>query len=266
VSGPPFAPLRRAPPDSQIAAVPEHSDDPTSALSVTAEQLGRTGLCLARLGNVLPGDVLCAENRPIYAKSLYKGQDTFVHRVAQGLRLTGLVPRAAGATPGKLDELIERKGLYLGIRALGDRVRNCAMDLRLIYGSYQFYLIEQVMTYLERRLTDPHLTGPERESLLEDFGTALVKLDRALRKGPERKHELALLRDRASAEAQDAQDEADLQEVIHQIHSEKTPERAALLKAAQRYLDRTAPAATDGGEGAAPAPTGLPIDRPKLIR
>ncbi len=219
----------------------------TAASPGSPDQIGQTGLVIGRLGNLLPRDVLTAEDRPIYAQFQYEGQDNFVRQTASAMKLSGMVPTVEGTTPGVLLDLIERKDLYLAIKFLGDRVKDTALDLRLIYGSFQFFLIERVVTYLEKRLVDPYLTRQQMESLLDDFGPGLLKLDEVLRKGPDRKIQISGLRNTAQAAALDAQDEANLQEAIYQIHNDQTPDRAALLKAARRHLGQVGQGTADGG-------------------
>jgi chromosome segregation and condensation protein ScpB len=264
---PPIAPLSRNMVDNQIAGIQMHGDLLTVALAAPADQVNRTALLLGRTGNILPLGVLTSTDRPIFARLEYDGQDTFVRRVAAGIQLTGLVPTVEGTTPAVLIDLLDKKNAYQGIKLLGDRVHDSAMDLQLLYGSYQFFLINRVIDYLEARFADPYLTRKEMETLLNDFGPALIKLNEVLSKGPDRKGELTNLRQTAEGQANDALDEANLQEVIYQVHNDITPSRAALFQAAQRYLNQTQTAVVAGQPAqAAPAQASHAETSPKMIR
>ena len=209
-----YAPFLRSLQGNRIAGIQLHGDGIRLALQADPEEMARTALSIARTGIRLPRNVLTAQDRPIYARMMYDGQDTFVRATAQGINLSGMVPTVEGTTPAVLLDLIDRKDAYLGIKLLGQRVRDAALDLRLVYGAYQFYLIDHLMSYLETRFADPYLTRQDMEALLDDFGPALVKLDDMLRKGPLRKTELINRRDTAESEAMAAQDEADTAQVI----------------------------------------------------
>lgn len=227
--------LARADNDGTLGGIDIPHDALNTALSTSEASLthfaGRLG---ERLG-LLPHAVLTADTRPLIARRSYTGQEAIARTFASALEKDSDVPDAL-SDAAKLTDLANRREVYGGLQLIGERAQNAGMDLRLVYGTFQWHLIDLALTHLERRFDDPQLTRTELETLLDCFGPMLLRVDAMLRRGPERKDELSRMRQRAEGEAQSAQAEADAAETVLQLHTQLSPGRERLLQAARLHL------------------------------
>lgn len=247
----PYVVLKRAAASGTLAGAKLPFGTVESALNETADTLLGRALRLARRSAVLPADVLDAQNRPIFARRVQPGLSSLVLTTASALRASEM---PSPVTAEALTDLHRKHDSFTAIKLRGDLLLNSAMDLRLVYGGLQWFLVDKVMGYVSGRLEDEAVPKAEKDALLRSFAPMLVAVDEMLSRGPERKDELSKLRRGAAAKLEESLLDRARSELEFQVNHGLMPDRQRLIEVARRYMK----AQKDGAPGTGVPGTGVP--------
>ncbi len=147
----------------------------------------------------------------------------------------------------RLADLAQKKAIYQEFTLFGQRAKDAGMDLRLVVGSWLWFLLNMVMTWLEGRMSDPALTNKQMHTLLDRFGPALVLFDRMLSQSVDQKKAVAAARSSLGAQVAEAQGKVADAEAALSVCHDLPASRQALLEAARRHQAQAATLGTRVG-------------------
>jgi hypothetical protein len=183
-------------------------------LHVSAADLNALAMSLGRLAGQLPVRALSAVERTRLGRRSLLTYAGLVQAVGRGLSACPEVAAAAGTPPSHLRDLHDKGFAYLRFRRLGARLTNLALDMRLAHGNLMLFTVKLVLDALNNKLADPALPRAKSESLLNDFGPALVSLDQIMRTQAEQRKMRAKSRAQAPADAEEADSDEGLLHLV----------------------------------------------------
>ena len=245
-----YASLQRTPLGDTLAGVPLGRDGVRAVLDLDPQDLNNRGMTLAGVAESLPQGTIDPALKLRYASQRWPGQVRLVRKTADGLLLCPKLAQAVQVDGKTLNDLADRKALYQQFVLLGQRLKNTGMDLRLVAGAWLWFLIDAVLSDLERRATDTGTTDQQLRKLLDDFGPGLDVVDRMLGLSVDQKKAIADARGALHAQIDEAQGQAADAEAATAIHHDLPIARAALLAAARRRMGQAGATATTDQAGA----------------
>jgi hypothetical protein len=239
--------LRRPEVNGPIRGVPAQQVALRRCMLLKPEAVDGTLAELAQIAAKLPDDNLDPAQRAALRKQLYPEVATVLRNFAQGVRRYPAI--GAPDKPQELERVARLIGLFSCITRNANHGVSRAMDLRLLLGAFQWYLLRTLLLKLTARLEDPACTPGERSRLINAFSKLLLHREKLLLSNEER---LALWR----TNQQKMQDEIDETErvtfVVDTMNAVRLrlPVSAETLEQAALFLhemkQKAAAAAKDG--------------------
>ena len=239
-----YAKMERAALDRQLSSfkfittiTPDGSDllkvvlqqDP-AAIDALSLALGQT------VAEILPVGQFNPQWQAIYKRQLMPNLQSFAYSVSSGLNVLSHGPTTFAAVgPGEILDLGAKGRLYSSYKVLGMRLNDDAVTERQLSGAFVIFLIDRVLTVLDRRFTDPVTSQGLKNKYLEDFAGALISMDDVLQNPVARKQDLSGQRQSLALTAEEAQAEAALQETALRVRQNLVLPREALFAAARRH-------------------------------
>jgi hypothetical protein len=144
----------------------------------------------------------------------------------------------AGAWPSaeRLDGLLDLMGLYTGITRYTATGISRAMDLRLLLGALQFYMLSEVTRVVVAHLEDPALPKMERSRIEAAFASILEHKEQLLATAEQRRATRKRMNEEIAAQIAASQERSELLDTLHAIAMGVPVDQASLEKAAMAYV------------------------------
>lgn len=200
------------------------------ALSLKPQDMDWT---IGRLGAViikLPARGKIGPQRAQQRRMVYVGQGSVLRAYASAV--TACPEVAAQVSGGRLVETARKLARYENLRQKAARSVHGALDLRLLLGGQQFYMLQQVLRRVIARLEAPDCTPKEAEQLQSKFSRLLL-------------HKEALLQEQAQGRKAVTVRQAELEEEIRRM------ERRTLVNDVKEAIRHNRPVDPESLEAAA---------------
>ena len=213
-------------------------------LSMAPEQLDKTVERVAALALKLPRGALQGQKKAAHRKATYPEQGSVLRGLARAVRLCPEI----GADPQALEALARKLARHANLRRKAGKATNSAIDLRLVLGALQWFMLRGVLEKVVQRLEAPDCTRAERELLEDKFSKLLLHKEELLAGAEASRLVGGELRKEVLAQAEEVERRTLVSDVKHAVRLGRPVDPQALETAARanRELKTKDPARRDG--------------------
>jgi hypothetical protein len=214
-----------------------------AAFELDPEELEQLLLRLGMINARLPHAEAVAADRAAQRRKVYRAQGAVLREYAGTLRSFPDV----GYAPEPLLLEASRISRFESAHAKASQALNAALDLRLVLGGLQWFLLQQVLAAVVARMEHPDCPRAERERLQSRFSRLLLRREALQQTREQRKAARDKRKKEAAAQLNEVESQILIEDTMEALRQGREVDPTVLERAARAYRDQNTRRKNDEG-------------------